>query len=211
MNGSSRSTPPTAGPTDQDAQVAGNARLTALVGSALLLLFTAEVGTVILGVNHVLTAHVAIGLALTPVVLLKIGSTGWRAVQYYRGNRAYVRRGAPRLYFRILGLLLTVLTVVLLGSGLVAFVGPHVLHGLALTTHKVSFYPWLAALLLHVVGHCVPALRLAGADLLARSRARVAGATIRRHAVLAALIAGAVLAVILTGHAADHLHLYPRR
>jgi hypothetical protein len=39
---------------------------------------------------------VTIGLALMPVVLLKIGSTGWRFVKYYREDRAYVRRGAPR-------------------------------------------------------------------------------------------------------------------
>jgi hypothetical protein len=208
MNGSSRITP---APVEQNAPVAGNARLTALVGVALLLLFTAEVGTVVLGVNHVLAAHVAIGVALTPVVVLKLGSTGWRVAQYYRGNGAYVSRGAPRLYLRILGPLLSVLTVALLGSGLLAFAGPHALHDAALTTHKVSFYPWLAALLLHVVVHCVPALRLSGADLLARSRARVAGATIRRYAVLTALTAGAVLAVILTSHAGDYLHLYPHR
>jgi len=42
---------------------------------------------------------VAIGLALTPVVLPKTGSTGWRFVTYYRGDRAYVRRGGPRPFY----------------------------------------------------------------------------------------------------------------
>jgi hypothetical protein len=36
---------------------------------------------------------VAIGLALMPVVLLKVGSTGWRFVTYDRTDRACVRRG----------------------------------------------------------------------------------------------------------------------
>lgn len=58
--------------------------------------------------------HVAIGLALTPVVLLKAGSTGWRLVKDYRGDRAYIRRGAPPADLRILGPVVIAGTVVLL-------------------------------------------------------------------------------------------------
>jgi hypothetical protein len=100
--------------------VAGNARLTALTGLTLLVLFAAEVVTVILGVDQVLTAHAAIGFALAPAVLLKIGSTGWRALQYYRGNPAYVRHGAPPTALRVLGPVLIALSATLIGSGALA-------------------------------------------------------------------------------------------
>lgn len=193
------------------ASVAGNARLTALTGLVLLALFTAEIVTVILGVSSVLTAHVAIGLALTPVILLKIGSTGWRFVKFYRGDRAYVRRGAPPGYLRILGPVLITVTVVLVGSGMLAFAGPHWLHGAALTTHKTLFYPWLLILTVHTAGHFAEAMRLAAADLLARSRARLAGVGGRRLVLGAALVAGAVLAIAFAGHGGEYLHVYPPR
>lgn len=191
------------------APAAGNARLTALTGMTLLALFTAEIVTVILGVSSVLTAHVAIGLALTPVVLLKIGTTGWRFVKYYRGDRAYVGRGAPAAYLRILGPALIAGTLVLLASGILAFAGPHWLHGAALTTHKTIFYPWLVIFIVHTVAHFAEAMRLAAADLLARSRARLAEVRAHGYVLAAALVAGAVLAVVLAGHTGDYLHLYP--
>jgi hypothetical protein len=188
---------------------AGNARLTALTGITLLVLFMAEIVTVILGVSRVLTAHVAIGLALTPVVLLKIGSTGWRFVKYYRGDRAYVRRGAPPTYLRILSPVLIAATVILLASGMLAFAGPHWLHGAALTTHKTIFYPWLLIFIVHTAAHFAEAMRLAVTDLLARSRARLVEIRTRRYMLAAVLTAGAVLAVVLAGHTGDYLHVYP--
>ncbi|WP_037569109.1 hypothetical protein [Phaeacidiphilus oryzae] len=179
--------------------------MTAVGGLALLLLFGAQLVTVVLGVTQVLTAHVVIGLLLTPVVALKMGSTGWRAVKYYRGDRAYRERGAPRMYYRILGPVLTALTALLLISGLLAFLGPPAVAGAALLTHKASFYLWLAALLLHVVPHYLEAVRLAAADLLARRGSRVLGTSARRYALLSVLAAGAVLALLLSGHAAEYV------
>jgi hypothetical protein len=44
----------------------GNARLTALTGMVLLVLFAAEIVTEILGVRTVLTTHVVIGYLLAP-------------------------------------------------------------------------------------------------------------------------------------------------
>ena len=155
--------PETTPATPPGAAADGNARLTALAGITLLALFIAEIVTVILGVSRVLTAHVAVGLALTPVVALKTGSTGWRFVKYYRGDRAYVRRGAPPAYLRVLGPVLVVATAGLLGSGMLAFAGPHWLHSAALTTHKTLFYPWLLILIVHTAGHFTEAMRLAAA------------------------------------------------
>ena len=195
--------------------VAGNSRLTAISGMALLLLCAAEVVTVILGAAHVLTAHVVIGMVLTPIALVKIGSTGWRIVRYYRGDPGYTARGAPATYLRFLGALLLALTIVLLGSGIIAFAGPAALYHAALTAHKVSFYPWLAILLVHTFAHYCEALRLATADLLNRSRSlaqsRLAGVVARRWLMLGALAVGAVLALALYRHSGPYLQQHPRK
>jgi hypothetical protein len=146
---------------------------------------------------------VAIGLALLPVVLLKVGSTGWRLVKYDRTDRACARRGAFPAYLRILGPVLIAGTVVLVASGMLAFAGPHWLHGAALTMHKRIFYPWLLIFIVHTASRFAEAIRPAAADLLAR--ARLAGVRGRP----CVLVAVAVPAVVLAAPAGDYLHLYP--
>ena len=193
-----------------DLAVAGNARLTAMTGLVLLVLLAAEIATVVLGVDSVLTAHVAIGLALTPFVALKLGSAGWWIVKYYRGDNAYARRGAPPTNLRVLGGLFIVLTVALVGSGLLTYLGPGAPHTAAVVTHKVSFYPWAVVLVVHVVVYFAEAVRLAAADLLARSRARLAGVRYRRAALLGSLAIAVVLALTLTGNTGHYLRLHPK-
>lgn len=188
----------------------GNSRLTALTGVLLLLLFVAEIVTVILGVRSVLSVHVVIGYLLTPPVLVKIASTGWRMSRYYLGDPSYRRRGAPRPFLRALGPIIVVLTGALVGSGLVCFDGPHALHTFALDVHKVCFYVWLIALIAHVVPHFVEAVSLSSADLLGRAGARVPGTWTRRAVIGGALVVGALLAILLPGHAGTYLLLFPK-
>lgn len=179
----------------------GNSRLTALSGVVLLLLFAAEIVTEVLGVRNVLTAHVVIGYLLAPPVLVKFGSTGWRMSRYYLGDPDYRRRGAPRTFLRVLGPIIVVLTVALIGSGILCYNGPHSVHTLALNVHKVTFYLWLVALVCHVVPHFLESVSLAAADLLGRAGVRVPGAAARRVLVVGALALGTVLAITLSGHA----------
>lgn len=185
-------------------------RLTALTGVTLLVLFAADIVTVVLGVRNVLTAHVVVGYLLVPPVLVKLASTGWRIVKYYGGDPDYQRRGAPRPYLRALGPAVIVLTVALVGSGILIYNGPHSLHTAALDVHKVSFYLWLVAVVAHVVPHFVEAVSLAAADLLGRAGVRVRGTATRRALVLGALGLGVVLAVALSGHAGSYLQMFPK-
>jgi hypothetical protein len=194
-----------------DPGVAGNARLTAATGLILLVLFAAEIVTDLLGVTNVLTAHVIIGLMLTPPVVVKLGSTGWRIVRYYRGDRVYVERGAPRPFLRILGPILIVLTTVLIGSGLLAFLTHGGLYDLALKTHKVVFYPWLLAVVAHVVPHFVHAVSWAFADFSARTRGSVPRAGTRRTVLILALLVGGVVGVIVSGHVGGYFQAHPLR
>lgn len=202
------------GPDDDpapDPGVTGNARLTALAGLVLLLLFAAQIGTDVLGVADVLTAHVIIGLMLTPPVLVKMGSTGWRIVRYYRGDRAYVGRGAPPAFLRILGPILILLTTVLIGSGSLAYLTHGSLYDLALKVHKVVFYPWLLAVVAHVVPHFVHAVSWAFADLVGRGRGSVPGSGARRTAVIVALLLGGAVGVVLSGHVGGYFQAHPLR
>src|SRR5690242_1771743 len=96
---------------------AGNARLTAWTGAILLVLFVAEVVT-LLDVRGLIDWHVALGVLLVPPALLKVASTGWRFLRYYTRGRPYVEAGPPIVPLRLLGPLVIVFTLGLLGSGL---------------------------------------------------------------------------------------------
>jgi hypothetical protein len=189
-------------------RVEANARLTAMVGVVLLLLFTAEVVTVILGVKQVLSAHAAIGYLLIPVVVLKMGSTSWRIIRYYRRDADYRRHGPPTPFLRVLGPVLMALTVVLLASGVIAYIGPSSAHPMALLIHQASFYLWLAALASHVIAHFLETVRLTARDFFPRRGRIASGLWWRRGGVVTGLAAGVALALILSGHASSYLAQY---
>jgi uncharacterized membrane protein len=63
--------------------------------------------------------HYFIGFLLIPPVLLKMGSTGYRAARYYLRTRVYRDAGPPDLLGRVLGPLLVADVVVLFVSGVV--------------------------------------------------------------------------------------------
>src|SRR5437773_1065539 len=88
---------------------AGNERLTATVGAILLVLLAVE-GLTILSIRQLLSPHIVIGLLVIPPVLLKLGSTGYRFVRYYAGDRDYVVKGPPHLVMRLLAPFLVVST-----------------------------------------------------------------------------------------------------
>jgi hypothetical protein len=188
--------------------VKANARLTGVAGITLLFLLVAEVVTVVLGAARVLSVHVTIGLVLGPALVLKLGSTTWRMVNYYRGRKDYVRAGRPARLLRVLSPVLGVTMVLLVTSGTVLLVGPRSAHGGALVIHKATFYLTLLAIAPHLVRHLVAAARLT-ADGVARDRARPVS-TLRRPwiAVLATLLLGAAFAAALSGQVDPYLHHY---
>ena len=128
---------------------AGNAVLTAWTGLVLLVLFVAELLT-LLNIRGLITCHVAIGALLVPPALVKTGATMWRLVGYYRGNAAYTRAGPPPVLLRLLGPLVVLSTLALLATGaLLVLIGDpksqHVFVTLPLlrvnwvTLHQITF------------------------------------------------------------------------
>jgi hypothetical protein len=194
-----------------DARVEANARLTAMTALVLLLLVIAELATVVLGARGHLSLHVVIGLILVPPVLLKIGTTTWRMVSYYSGDAAYLEKGPPPVALRILGPFLVVLTFLVLGSGIGLVVVPRSLHSSLLIVHKASFYLWLATFLVHAVAHFKQMIRLAGRDVLARTRVLSAGARSRQLLLAGSLLLGGALALLLAHRAEIYLRIYPHK
>jgi hypothetical protein len=170
--------------------VAGNARLTAAVAVALLILLAAE-GVTIPFIGKWLGPHMFIGLLLIPPVALKMGGTGYRFVRYYTHDAPYVRKGPPPIALRLLapGVVLTTLAVFGTGVALL-FTGPpsHTL----IFAHKLSFIAWVALMALHVLGHLLELPRLASADWRRNGprEARLAGAGMRASALAMAIVVG---------------------
>lgn len=176
---------------------AGNARLTAWTGLVLLVLFLAELVT-LLDVRGLIDWHVAIGVALVPPALMKTASTGWRILRYYTRQVPYRRAGPPPMILRLLGPLVVLSTLALLGSGLaLVVVGETASHrvllaGLgirvdAIFIHQATFAVWAVATGLHTLGRLMPAWQL-----LRSPAVSVPGGRWRATAVLATLTAAAV-------------------
>jgi hypothetical protein len=189
-----------AGRMKSDGGVESNARLTAMTAAVLLVLLSAE-GITLLRLHSLLWLHVLIGTALVPPVLLKMGSTFYRFVRYYRGSPAYRRKGPPPAVLRIFGPLVVVTTLTVLGSGIALMFVDASLRQPMLLLHKASFILWFAAMTVHVLGHIVETARLAPLDWLNRAHADIAGARWRQWAVAASMAVGAPLGVLLMGRA----------
>jgi hypothetical protein len=182
---------------------AGNARLTAWLGLGLLVLFVAEMIT-LLNVSGLITWHIAIGALLIPPSLVKTATTGWRMVRYYLRATPYVEAGPPPMLLRLLGPLVVLGTLAVLGSGVLLIgLGPTATfrpwftvlgHGVSpLTLHQGSFIVWGVATGLHVLGRLLPALQIAGAGR------PLPGGRSRLLLVLGAVAAAVAAAVIVLG------------
>jgi hypothetical protein len=173
--------------------VDGNERLTATNALVLLVLLALE-GATLVSVGQLLVPHVFLGFLLIPPIALKLSSTGWRLLSYYRGSESYVRRGPPHPFLRfVVAPAVVVSTVALFASGVAVVATGR--HGLLLGLHKLSFVVWFGAMSAHVLWHMWKLPRLV--------LDRLPGRGLRLAAVGAALGAGLLLAVA-TIPLADH-------
>ena len=183
--------------------VDGNERLTAATGAVLVVLLAA-LGLTILSIHALIWWHFLLGMLLIPPVLLKLASTGWRFIRYYRGTPEYVRRGPPLLPLRLMAPLVVAATLAVFATGVALLVvGPG--GGLLVGLHKASFVVWFLVTAVHVLAHLRPIPQLVVADWRRRPvppERRVPGSSWRLWLLALSLVAGAVLAVA-TVHYAD--------
>jgi hypothetical protein len=191
---------------------AGNARLTAWTGLALLTLVLAQVLT-LLDLGGLITWHIVIGATLVPIALLKTVSVGWRMVGYYSGAARYRAAGPPPTLLRWLAPLVVASTLGLLGSGLaLVALGQQASHRTlssplgyaidAVTLHQILFIVFAVVVGLHVLARAIPALRLTS-DRLTQS---VAGRPLRSAVFVATLAAAALTVTLVLGAAGDWRH-----
>jgi len=171
--------------------VEGNERLTSTVGLVLILLLVAEAATAVY-LSGLLPVHIFLGMLLIPPVLLKLASTGWRFTRYYLQNARYREAGPPRLLLRLLAPELVVATLLLFGSGVAFLVAGHG-GGLLLTIHVASFIAWGALVSIHTLAYLERVLRMGLTDWRLAGP-RPVGASLRRSALVVALLAGCAVA-----------------
>jgi hypothetical protein len=164
----------------------GNGHLTAVVAAVLLVLLAIE-GATLLQIRALLTVHAFVGMLLIPVVSLKLASTGWRMLRYYRRREEYVRMGPPPMVLRaIVAPVLVVSTIVLFATGTALLVLGQA-EGTIVGLHKASFIVWFGAAGVHVLAHVTKLPHLL--------RARATGAGLRVALATGAVAVGALLAV----------------
>lgn len=180
--------------------VEGNSRLTGALGAVIFVLLAIE-GVTILSVSRLLSAHVFVAMLLVPIVVLKIGTTTHRFVRYYRGTPEYSAKGPPPPILRLAGPLVIASTVGVFATGIAALVvGPPA--GWIIEAHKASFIVWFGVTAVHVLGHIFETPALAVADWRRRS-SNVGGVAARRGVLVAALVAGLMLAILTLGWIGD--------
>lgn len=166
----------------------GNRNLTGVLGALLLVGVAGELGTLALGLQRTLPWHIAVGVGLIPVVLVKLGSTGWRLIRYYTREPGYRAEGPPRPFLRAIAPVVVGSTLALLGSGVgLVVVGPGAGSQFFRAVHGASFAIFLLVVGAHALAHLPKLRRLALADW---GRARPRGHALRRTLVAFALVSG---------------------
>jgi hypothetical protein len=170
-------------------------QLTAIVAMLLLPLLAVE-GATLLNLRSLLGVHAFVGLFLIPVIAMKLASTGWRMLRYYRGSEEYVLRGPPHPALRmVVAPVLIASTIMLFGTG-VWLLAVDQTRGTLVGLHKASFLVWVGAFGLHVLLRLAPALRAL--------RQRVPGLSLRLGMATMSVAAGLAVA-LATLPAVDHL------
>ena len=188
------------------ANVAGNARLTGMLGAVIFVLLFVE-GLTILSVDRLMWLHAFVGMLLVAFAGAKIGTTSYRFARYYRGQGEYVRKGPPPIVLRILGPVVTATTVAVLATGIGTLLVRRS-HWLGLA-HKASFIVWFGAMSLHVLGHALETPALALADGHRNRRTEAPGAATRIAVLVAVTVAGVGLAVLSLRWVQHWHHVHP--
>jgi hypothetical protein len=170
--------------------------MTGVLGAVLLVALAVE-GVTVPSVRDMFTLHVFVGLFVIPAVCLKLATTGYRFLHYYRGVAEYRQKGPPHPVLRIAAPLVVVATISLLATGIMMLaVGPEQ-SDTWLTIHQGSFVVWFAVMAIHVIGHVRETWKLTTADMRANPPVPARGT--RVSLVAGSLAVGLVLGVASLG------------
>ena len=189
--------PPAPEPAADEDGAGGNTRITSTTGMLLLVVLALE-GVTLLSVRQMITLHIFVGVLLLGPVLLKSGTTAYRAVRYYGRTPAYQRKGPPHPLLRVLGPFVILSSLALLGTGVtLIFVGDQP-GGWLLTAHQTCFWIWLVLMAVHLLGHLWEAMIVSWAEIRGSLSGRAArGRRWRFVALVASLVIGVGAATVL--------------
>ncbi|MEO8899289.1 MAG: hypothetical protein ABI473_11465 [Candidatus Dormibacter sp.] len=177
---------------------AGNARLVALSGAVLLVLLPLPYATALF-LDVLWRVHYFSALLLIPLLVVKLASTGWRALGYYRGDPGYRADGPPHLMPRLTAPILVAATAVLFGSGIVMMFGT-TRFGPWSTIHNGAALIFTGALGLHLLAHLWDTPAEVAADvapvLFSRPPRTVPGSRRRVALTVAAFVVGLTVAAV---------------
>ena len=176
------------------AATAANQALTSWTG-VLLIPLLGLVGLTGVAFGHFWRAHLIIGLALIPILGLKLVTTTYRAVRYYTRSRRYREAGPPEWPARILAPPLVVATVVAMVSGIVMWAANNQDRPWS-TIHTDSVVIMGGLVGLHLLFYLPRAGWVVWRDVRQRGRAALAG-RLRAAMVVAVLCGGIVLGFAL--------------
>lgn len=177
-----------------DPGVRSNLRLTAVVG-VLMLVPLVVVSLTGLAFDQFWRVHYFAGFLVVPLLLVKLGSTGWRMARYYLGNPRYRAAGPPRPLLRVMAPLFVVSTIVLFVSGIVMWFAHSRLQPWS-TLHTDSAVVFAITGSIHVLAYVRRAGTETAAELSRRRRDAIPRRARRRGAMIATLAVGLVLAVV---------------
>jgi hypothetical protein len=173
----------------------GNELLTNMT-AAVLTALVAALAVTIVHMRGLVTAHMLIGLALIPPVVLKLASTGYRFIRYYTRSRAYTANGPPALPLRLLAPVLVAATLVVFTSGVLLLAAGHK-SGTLLEIHKMSFIVWGVVFAVHFLAYLPRVVRSLIAAWPTGRRDAVPSGRLRAALVGSSVGGGIALAVAL--------------
>jgi hypothetical protein len=182
-----------------------NERLTALAGGVLFVLFLLELAVTV-NLRQMILVHIFIGTLLAGPLVVKLTSVGYRFFGYYLKSPAFVAKGPPNIWLRLLAPFFLLLTLTLFLSGLaLILVGPS--HAeLFKLIHAGSAALWVPLLVVHVYAHIREVPRSVKAEWGLDSQVYVSGRMKRLRINLIALVLGTLGAVALMPMSRPWIH-----
>jgi hypothetical protein len=136
--------------------------------------------------------HFAIGFAIIPLLAVKLGSTGWRAANYYLRREPYRSDGPPQLIPRLLAPLLVVSALIATITGVVLWaLGRQ--RGTWATLHTDSVVVLAIVLALHTLTYIQRAVRASSGGIVSAEITR------EERVMLWALAVALIVAVLAIG------------
>lgn len=190
--------------------VARNERLTAITAAVLLVGFLVDL-IVTANLSRLIMVHIFLGTLLAGPLIVKLSSVGYRFLRYYTKSPAFVAKGPPNPWMRLLAPFFIVDTLLLFISGLALVFEGSPNNRLVFLLHAGTGALWIPMLAVHVYAHIRQVPRAIARDWVIPSQEAMSGRVKRLRINIIALIIGAIGGLIVSGVAAPwrRVHLPP--